>query len=122
MAHPRMFRIYYSTFFTFLSIILLALLLITPADAINQALNNNQLYNVFVIAGGYLLTLVLALIIYASRLYTNRTIIAGIPKAWIPVENGDVRKSVRKMIEESLSRSAVIAWNARPRVLDHAAK
>jgi hypothetical protein len=122
MAHPRIFRIYYSTLFTFLSIILLALLLITPADAINQALSNNQLYNVFVIAGGYLLTLLLTLIIYASRLYTNRTVIAGIPKTWIPVEKGDVRDSVRKMIVESLSRSAVIAWNARPRVLDHAAR
>jgi len=119
MAHPRIFRIYYSTFFTFLSIVLLALLLITPADAINQALNNSQLYNVIVIAGGYLLTLLLALIIYASRLYTNRTVIAGIPKTWIPVEKGDVRDSVRKMIVDSLSRSAVIAWNARPRVLDH---
>jgi hypothetical protein len=122
MAHPRIFRIYYSTLFTFLSIVLLALLLITPADAINQALSNNQLYNVFVIAGGYLLTLLLALTIYASRLYTNRTVIAGIPKTWIPVEKGDVRDSVRKMILESLSRNAVIAWNARPRVLDHATR
>jgi hypothetical protein len=122
MAHPRIFRIYYSTLFTFLSIVLLALLLITPADAINQALSNHQLYNVFVIAGGYFLTLLLALIIYASRLYTNRTVIAGIPKTWIPVEKGDVRDSVRKMIVESLSTSAVIAWNARPRVLDHATR
>jgi hypothetical protein len=120
MAHPRIFRIYYSALFTFLSIVLLALLLITPADAISQALSNNQLYNVFVIAGGYLLTLLLALIIYTSRLYTNRAVIAGIPKTWIPIEKGDVRDSVRKMIMESLSRSAVIAWNARPRVLDHA--
>ena len=120
MAHPRIFRIYYSTLFTFLSIVLLALLLITPVDAISQALSNNQLYSVFVIAGGYFLTLLLTLIIYASRLYTHRTIIAGIPKTWIPVEKGDVPDSVRKMIVESLSRSAVIAWNARPRVLDHA--
>lgn len=119
MAHPRIFRIYYSTLFTFLSIVLLVLLLIAPADAINQALSNKQLYNIFVIAGSYLLTLLLALIIYASRLYTNRTIIAGIPKTWIPVEKGDVRDNVRKMIVESLSKSAIIAWNARPRVLDH---
>lgn len=122
MAHPRIFRIYYSTLFTFLSIVLLALLLITPIDAITQALSNNQLYDVFVIAGGYLLTLLLALIVYASRLYTNRTVIAGIPKTWIPIEKGDVRDSVRKMIVESLSRSAVIAWYARPRVLDHATR
>jgi hypothetical protein len=122
MAHPRIFRIYYSTLFTFLSIVLLVLLLITPIDLISQALSNHQLYNVFVIAGGYLLTLLLALIIYASRLYTHRTAIAGIPKTWIPVEKGDVRNSVRKMIVESLSRSAVIAWNARPRVLDHATR
>jgi hypothetical protein len=119
MAFPRLFRIFYSILFTVLNIVLLVLLLITPADAIQQALNNNQLYNVFVIAGCYLLTLILVIIIYASSLYTNRTVLATIPKTWVPVEKGDVGKSVRKMIVESLVRSAVIAWNARPRISDY---
>lgn len=111
-----LFRIFYTTFFTILNIVLLALLLITPADAIRQALNNDQLYNVFVIAGCYLLTVLLAILIYASRLYTNKSVLQGIPKTWIPIEKGEVSKSVRKMIEASLRRSAAIAWDSRPRI------
>lgn len=111
-----LFRIFYTSFFAVLSIVLFALLLITPADAIRQAYVNKQLYNIFVIAGCYLLTVVLALLIYASRLYTNRTVLAAIPKTWIPVEKGEVNKNVRKMIVASLSRSAAIAWDSRPRV------
>lgn len=41
--------------------------------------------------------------------------LAAIPKSWVPVEKEDVTKDVRKMIVESLTRSAVIAWDARPR-------
>lgn len=62
-----------------------------------------------------MLTLGFAILIYASRLYTNRTVLAGIPKTWIPVEKGDVGKSVRRMIVEGLARSAIIAYDARPR-------
>lgn len=116
MQSELLFRFLYNSFFTLLAIILIALLLITPADAIHQALNNNQLYNVFVVAGCYLLTLILASLIYASRLYTNRTVLAAIPKTYIPVEKGDVGKRVRKMIAESLNRSALIAWESSPRI------
>lgn len=114
MAGPILFRIFYSTSFTILNIILLALILITPADSIQQALLNNQAYYIFVIAGCYVLTLVLAILIYASRLYTTRSVLAAIPKTWIPVEKGDVTKKVRKMIADGLARSAVLAWHARP--------
>ncbi|TAQ83398.1 hypothetical protein B7494_g8278 [Chlorociboria aeruginascens] len=116
MNSRLLFRIFYTTFFTILTIVLLGLLLITPADAIRQALDNHQPYNVFVIAGGYFLTIATGSIIYASRLYTNRTVLAAIPKTWIPVEKGDVNKRVRKMIVSSLNRSAAIAWDSRPRV------
>ena len=40
--------------------------------------------------------------------------IAAIPKTWIPVEQGDVSKSVREMIVTALRRSAVVAWDAQP--------
>ena len=109
------FSILYKTIFTVLNIVLLGLILITPADAIRQALNNHQLYNVFVIAGTYFLTVLLAIIIYASRLWTSNTVLKAIPKTYIPVEKGDVGEKVRKMIEGSLKRSAAIAWEFRPR-------
>ena len=114
--NARLFlSILYKTTFTILNIILLGLLLVTPADAIRQALNNHQLYNVFVIAGTYFLTVLLAIIIYASRLWTSNTVLKAIPKTYIPVEKGDVGEKVRKVIEGSLKRSAAIAWEFRPR-------
>ena len=110
------FRIFYTSFFSLLSLVLLVLLLITPADAIRQALNNHQIYNVFVVAGCYFLTVLFGTVIYASRLFTNRSVLAAIPKTWIPVEKGEVNKKVRKMIVASLNRSAAIALDSRPRV------
>ncbi|KAH8819955.1 hypothetical protein F5884DRAFT_762357 [Xylogone sp. PMI_703] len=115
MNRPLLFRIFYNGFFSILCLILLGLLIVTPADAIRQALHNRQIYNVFVIAGCYFLTIFLATLIYASRLYTTRSVLAAIPKTWIPVEKGDVKERVRKMISDGLKRSAWIAWNARPR-------
>lgn len=122
MAFPPVFRIFYSTFFTINYAVLLILIIVTPVDTIHQALQNHQLYNVFVIAATYFVTLVLAILIYASRLYTTRTVLAGIPKTYIPVEKGDVSRSVRWMIVESLNRNAVIAWEAKPRVSPSADK
>ncbi|KAF4628148.1 hypothetical protein G7Y89_g10002 [Cudoniella acicularis] len=111
-----LFRIFYTSLFTILNIVLLVLLLITPADAIRQALDNKQIYNVFVIAGCYVVTVVFAIFIYSLRLYTNRTVLKEIPKSWIPIEKGEVNKNVRKMIVASLNRSAAIAWDSRPRI------
>ncbi|KAI9814581.1 MAG: hypothetical protein M1827_003136 [Pycnora praestabilis] len=108
-------RIFYSTTFTILSLTLIVLLLIPPGDAIRQAYDNDQIYNIFVIAGVYLLTLILAILIYASRLYTNRSVISSIPKTWIPIEKGDVARTVRRMIVGGLARSKIIAWEARPK-------
>lgn len=56
------------------------------------------------------------MIIWGSRWWADREALKGIPKTWIPVEKGDVNKKVRKMVVASLNRSAVIAWDARPRV------
>lgn len=109
-------RFIYVGLYAFLNIILAVLLLVTPGDAIRQALDNNQLYNVFVISGSYFMTLLLAIILYTSRLYIDSATLKAIPKTWIPVESGDVNKKVRKMVVASLDRSAVIAWNSRPRI------
>ncbi|KAL4990636.1 hypothetical protein BDW68DRAFT_154122 [Aspergillus falconensis] len=105
------------TVFTFLSIILLCLILLTPADAIYQCYVTHRLTNIFIITGGYIVTFLLAVLIYATRIYTNRSVLGGIPKAWIPVEKQDVGKSVRRLVVEGLGRSALIARGARPRNL-----
>jgi hypothetical protein len=111
------FRIFYSTTFTVLSLILAALLLITPIDQTRQAIGNRQIYNTFIIAGTHLLTLVIAVFIYAGRLFNNRSVLASIPRPWSPLENSDVKKRVRHFIAEGLKKSAVIAYEVYPRDL-----
>jgi len=112
----KVFRIFYRVFFALIFLCTVAVLIITPADAIQQALRNRQPYNVFVIAGTYFITFVLAALIWSTRWWTNKQALKAIPKSYIPVEKGDVNKKVRKMIVAGLNRSAVIAWDARPRL------
>ena len=112
----RIFHIFYTTIFYLLYIALLGLILVTPGDAIHQALQNKQLYNVFVIAAAYFVTAFLAILIYASRIYTTRSVLAAIPRNYIPVEEGDVKEKVRRVVKRGLGRSAGVAWLARPRV------
>lgn len=111
----RLERFLNSSSFFFLALVCFCLILLTPADAIFQCWETNRLTNIFFIAGAYVITFILAILIYATRLYTNRTALARIPKAWIPIEKEDVNKSVRRMVMEGLARSAVISYQARPR-------
>ncbi|KAJ5762301.1 uncharacterized protein N7511_005683 [Penicillium nucicola] len=104
-----------TTGFFFFALILFCLILLTPADAIYQCYETNRLTNIFFITGAYVITFFLAVLIYATRIYTNRNTLTSIPKAWIPVEKEDVNRSVRRLVKEGLARSAVIAYQAHPR-------
>ena len=114
MSTSLVARIVYRSVYTFLCFILLVLILVTPGDAIRQALPK-QAYHIVIISAGYVGTVLVVGFIYAVRLYVNRSILSSIPKTWIPIEKGDVNKKVRKMIATGLSRSAAIAFEARPR-------
>lgn len=109
-------RIVYKTVYFFLNLILILLLLLIPADVIRQSVHT-QSYNILVIALCYILTILIVAFIYATRLYINRSVLASIPKSWIPIEKGDVNKHVRKMIAAGLSRSAAVAYESRPRIV-----
>ncbi|KAL8914728.1 MAG: hypothetical protein Q9171_000741 [Xanthocarpia ochracea] len=111
------FRIFYSTTFTVLSLVLAVLLLITPASLIYEAFRHGQNYSIFIVAGVYVLTFIVAVLLYASRLYANRRALLHIPKAWSPLEKGHVEKRVRKLVAEKLDETAQIAYNSRPRDL-----
>lgn len=111
------FRIFYSTTYTSLFFILLVLLAITPASLIYTAIVANAFQYIFMIGGVYVLTAILTIFIYSGRLYTNRSVLAGVGKSWIPVEKNEVVKKVRKIIEASLENSALIAWESRPKDL-----
>lgn len=117
MHVPRvpLFRIWYSTTYTGLFIILVLLLAVTPADTIYQSIKGKELEKLFTIGGVYLLTFIIMLLIYSTRIYTNRTVLQAIPKGYIPIEQGEVGKMVRRMVARHLHRSAIIAWDSRPR-------
>ena len=108
-------RFFNSAVFFFFALILFCLILLTPADAIYQCYETSRLTNIFFITGAYVITFLLAVLIYSTRIYTNRSTLSGIPKAWIPIEKEDVNKSVRRLVMEGLARSAVISYQARPR-------
>ncbi|KAJ5138698.1 uncharacterized protein N7515_003546 [Penicillium bovifimosum] len=111
----RLERFLNTTGFTFFALILLALIGLTPVDAVYQCYETRRLTNIFFIIGAYVITFIIAALIYATRIYTNRSTLSGIPKAWIPVEKEDVSKSVRRLVKEGLAHSAIIAYQARPR-------
>lgn len=112
-----LFRIWYSTTYSILLVLLLLILAISPIDTIYQSVHTRELQKLFVIGGVYFLTFFIVMLIYSTRIYTNRTVLASIPKGYVPVEEGEVGRGVRKMIARELARSAVIAWDSRPRDL-----
>ncbi|KAI4243126.1 MAG: hypothetical protein L6R40_003676 [Gallowayella cf. fulva] len=113
----RFFRIFYSTTFTVLGFVLAVLLLITPANLVYEAIRGKQIYSIFIVSGVYLVTFIVAVLLYASRLYANRRALLHIPKAWSPLEKGQVEKRVRRLVAEKLDETAVVAYEARPRHL-----
>lgn len=113
--HIPFFRIFYSTTYTLLFFLVILLLAITPAAISYTAIEASAWQYVFMVNGVYFVVAVFTIIIYSSRLYTNRTILAAVGKPYIPVEEGEVRKKVRAMFVTGWERSAIVAWESRPR-------
>ena len=113
---PLLFSIFYSTSFTIVFLLTLGFVVVTPADAVRQAWSDGRPRDVGVIAGTYVITGLLAILIYASRIYTTRSVLQNIPKAYIPTDADDLpSKSVRNEIADGLKRNAVVAYEAKPR-------
>jgi hypothetical protein len=110
------FRLVYRCLYFLLYLVLLGLLLITPIDAVERSIQNRQTYNIFLLIIVYAVTILVVSFIYVVRLYINKTVLQSIPRAWIPIEIGDVPRTVYWVIAAGLSRSAAIAFEARPRV------
>ncbi|KAI5240224.1 hypothetical protein E4T42_08453 [Aureobasidium subglaciale] len=111
------FRIFYSTTYTTLFLLILILLAITPTTLIYTALRASAFQYVFEVGGIYVLVAIFTLFIYSSRLYTNRSVLAAVGKSWIPVQPGEVSKKVRKEVVKAANRSALIAYETKPRNL-----
>jgi len=124
LPHPHIpfFRIFYSTTFTVLVLILTALLLMTPGDHILQSLQSSQRDHIIIVSSVYFLTFVIAIFVYAGRLFAIRSALANIPKKWNPAGTGSEQgvglgmgHSVGTMVREGLERSAIISFEGRPR-------
>ncbi|KAI4107275.1 MAG: hypothetical protein LQ339_002673 [Xanthoria mediterranea] len=111
------FRIFYSTSFTVLGLILAVFVLLTPSNLVYEAFRRRKIYSIFIVVGVCFLTFVVAVLLYASRLYANRRALLHIPKAWSPLEKGHVENRVRKLVAEKLDETATIAFDCRPRDL-----
>ncbi|KAM3508007.1 hypothetical protein MY10362_001428 [Beauveria mimosiformis] len=116
MQRRRIFqRILYRSVYILFYLILIGLLLITPGDVIKRSVGNDERYNIIVLALVYAATLLIVGFVYATRLYVNKAALAAIPKLWIPIDRGDVKERVHKMICAGLNRSAAVAFLSRPR-------
>lgn len=111
------FRVFYSLTYTALYILTLVFLLITPVTMAWTTIQQEAIQYTIMIGGAYVLTAIIAIFIYSSRLYTNRSVLSAVGKAYVPIEDGEVGKIIRKMIVKQLHRSAIVAWEARPRDL-----
>ncbi|KAF5024049.1 hypothetical protein F66182_3897 [Fusarium sp. NRRL 66182] len=117
MSHRRLVAsIFYRTLYLLLYVCLLGLLIATPADAIQRSFRNGQLYNIWILIAAYVLTVVVISFVFITRLYINRSDLGSIPKGWVPIEKGDLRSTVYKVIGLGLGRSASIAYESRPRL------
>ncbi|KAJ5035643.1 uncharacterized protein L3040_008108 [Drepanopeziza brunnea f. sp. 'multigermtubi'] len=125
MKLPSLSSFLYKTFYVLCVLGLTGLIIITPADLIAQARKRShsplQIANTLVAPAGYVATFFWAVLLYSIRIVSNKAHLKKIPRSEIPIEKGDVKEKVRKMIEASLNRSAVIAWDSRPRLSDQPA-
>ena len=123
---PRIpfFRIFYSGTFTLFTLLLIALLLISPGDHIYQSFQSGQLYHIVIVGAVYVLTFILAVFIYAGRLFSTRSALAGIPREWslggsernLGIGLGMGRR-MGAVVREGLDKSAIITYEGRPRDL-----
>ncbi|KAL2140823.1 hypothetical protein VTI28DRAFT_3221 [Corynascus sepedonium] len=115
-AASLLFLIVYNFLYYFLYLVLFAFLVVTPIDLIQQGAARSRKWDILVVLVCYVATILVVAFIYATRLYISRSVLASIPKSWVPIEKGDVPPDVRQMIVDGLGRSAAIAYDARPRV------
>ena len=106
------FRIFYSTTFTVLTLILAAAILVTPGDHVYQSFKARQIYHIFIVGGFYIVTALITLFIYGWRQFRSRSSLAKIPRDAIHVEG-----KVGRLVQAGLQRSAMITYEARPRDL-----
>ena len=111
------FQIWYSSVFLTIAFITWVATLVSPTDLIWTCIRIKNIPNGIAVGAIYVGTLVIGFFIWSSRIYTNRAALKEIPRAYIPVDKGEVPRKVHKMIKKQWERSAIVAWDSRPRDL-----
>ncbi|RMZ82478.1 hypothetical protein DV737_g1961, partial [Chaetothyriales sp. CBS 132003] len=85
-------------------------------DTLYLSYKRHRLIDIFIITGAYVLTGLIAIFLYSSRLYTNRSVLRDIPKTFLPIDKDDLpNRRVWVLIQDRLARAAVAAYHATPR-------
>ncbi|KAJ8097140.1 hypothetical protein POJ06DRAFT_262628 [Lipomyces tetrasporus] len=87
--------------------------IVTPADLISQALRNEQIYNIIIVAATYFAVGLVALLLYLNRLYDVRVALSDIPKRYVP-GNRDFPRRCANAIEAELIRCRLIQESIQP--------
>jgi hypothetical protein len=109
------FSIWYSSAFLTLAFITGVATLVSPIDLVYGCIRIKNVPNGIAVGAVYIATLVVAFFIWSSRIYTNRAVLKEIPRSYIPVDKGEVPRIVHKLIRKQWERSAIVAWDTRPR-------
>ncbi|ETN43580.1 uncharacterized protein HMPREF1541_02739 [Cyphellophora europaea CBS 101466] len=118
MARTRevLFKIFYSSSFTAVFLLLIAFVGVAPADKLYESYHRRRVIDIIIVAAAWVLTALIAAFLYGTRLYTNRSILRDIPKTFLPIEREDLPgRNVHRLIQETFARSAVVAYHAKPR-------
>ncbi|KIW02464.1 uncharacterized protein PV09_06272 [Verruconis gallopava] len=109
------FQIWYSSAFLIIVFLTWVATLVSPTDLVYSCIRIKNVPNGIAVGAIYIGTLLVALFIWSSRIYTNRATLKEIPRCYIPVDKGEVPRKVHKMIKKQWERSAIVAWDSRPR-------
>ena len=118
MARTReiLFKIFYSSSFTFAFLILIAFVAVAPADKLYESYQRRRIVDIIIIAAAWVLTALVASFLYCTRLYTTRSTLRDIPKTHMPIEREDLPgRNVHRLVQETYARTAIIAYQAKPR-------
>ena len=111
-----LFRVFYSTTFTLVFLLTISFAAAGPIDALYQSYRRNRLIDIFIIAGLYVLTALIAILLYSTRLYTNRQLLKDIPKTYMPIDKRELgNRRVGRLVEDCRNRANVVGYLARPR-------
>lgn len=98
----------------FLLLCLIAFIVATPVDTVIQSHDTGQFWNAIVILGAYVLTLVIALVIYIARIVSTKRALNSIPHAYFIGQVASMPSACVAVIQQEQARCADLAKRVEP--------